>query len=126
MDKMRREILRLNISNYERLLNTETDAVKLHTLRNLLTEARSEAMALGQESAPPAEKHMGDFREDARRLRLRAEEYRTIADASKNDGMNPTYRCLAKSYDLLAERVEKLTARAGNATRTGQVARSRE
>src|SRR5215470_16066661 len=46
MDEGRRDIVRLNIARYEAMLRTETDLVRADTLRNLLAEARSEAILL--------------------------------------------------------------------------------
>lgn len=107
MDEMRQAIVRLNIARYERLLETEADEAKRRTLRSLLTEARSEAMFLSEENAiEQAGNDAGALRRDARRLRLRAEEYRTIAEACRDDGARNTYLHLARSYDVLAERAE--------------------
>ena len=114
MNQMRREIVRLNIANYERLLERETDPARAQTLRNLLAEARSEAMFFTEETAlQQSERAPGELQWDAKRLRMRAEEYRAIADACRNPGARNTYLYLARSYEVLAERAERGTNRAG-------------
>jgi hypothetical protein len=44
---------------------------------------------------------------DARKLRKRAQELRGDAEATKNLSARETFRKLADSYDVLAEKVEK-------------------
>ncbi len=44
--------------------------------------------------------------DDARRRRLKAEEYRTIADQMTNLAAQATLRRLAQTYDRIAERCE--------------------
>jgi hypothetical protein len=120
MNEMRQEIVRLNIANFERLLEVETDEARARTLRSLLTEARSEAMFLREESAlQRAEKDVAALQRDAQRLRMRAEEYRTIAEACRNDGARSTYFYLARSYEVLAERAARTATQDEDASKAG-------
>jgi len=109
MDEMRLEIVNLNIAHYERLLETESNQERVQTVRSLLAEAREEAlrltkaMSLGERRslvdalAPPRE---------GRRLRMKAEEYRTMMGSSRDDATRATYLYIARSYEVLAERAE--------------------
>lgn len=101
MDEMRPAIVRMNIARYEGMLRTETDPDKLRVVQGLLEEARNEVRLLMEEAA--AEKAA---REDAKRLRMQAEEYRTIADATKSQTARGTYLNLARTHELMAERAE--------------------
>lgn len=103
----RLEIVRLNIAHYERLLATETDSAKLRTLRTLLVEARNEQMLIKDEGAlEQTTKAAPELRQDAKRWRMKAEEYRTVADATASEAARNTYLYLARSYEVLAARAE--------------------
>lgn len=103
----RLEIVRLNIAHYERLLAAETDSAKLRTLRTLLAEARNEQTLIKDEGAlERTTKEARELRQDAKRWRMRAEEYRTIADATASEAARNTYFSLARSYEVLAARAE--------------------
>ncbi len=107
MDDGRREIVRLNIVRYEAMMQTETDPVRLETLKNLLAESRSEAILLKDEAAiERARNEAKSLQQDSRRLRMRAEEYRAIADALKSEAARSTYLYLARSYERLADRAD--------------------
>jgi hypothetical protein len=97
MDEMRAAIIRWNIERYERRLESEADAATRRTLQALLVEARNEAMLLSVETA--LERQRGQSRaliEEARRWRLRAEEYRVIAEACQSDAGRAAYVNLAR------------------------------
>lgn len=103
----RLEIVRLNIAHYERLLAAETDSAKLRTLRTLLAEARNEQTLIKDEGAlERTTKEARELRQDAKRWRMRAEEYRTIADATASEAARNSYLSLARSYEVLAARAE--------------------
>jgi hypothetical protein len=106
MAEDRQEIVRLNITRYERPLATETDQTKLATIRNLLGEARGRAGLLIDEAAlAQTGKEMTDLLHDVMRLRARAEGYRSMADAA-SDATRVAYLHLAQSYEALAKRAE--------------------
>lgn len=120
MGEMRREIVRLNIERYERLLETETDEAKRRTLESLLAEARGQAMLIGDEGALEQPGREGaDLLDEARRWRMRADEYRVIADACQSDGARSTYLQLARSYDALADRAQGMAASQSGHERAG-------
>jgi hypothetical protein len=50
---------------------------------------------------------------------MRAEEYRTIAEACRNDGARNTYFYLARSYEVLAERAERTATQSEVASKAG-------
>ena len=98
------DIVRLNIARYMRLLESETDPMTLTTLRTLLAEARNEETLIEAEAVfEKGKKQPVELREDARRWRMRAEEYRTVAGAIASEAARSTYRRLARSYEGLAE-----------------------
>ena len=51
----------------------------------------------GNPFAPPRQGH---------RLRMKAEEYRTMMGSSRDDATRATYLYIARSYEVLAERAE--------------------
>jgi hypothetical protein len=107
MDDGRRDIVRLNIARYEAMLQTETDPVRIATVRDLLAEARGEASLLRDEAAIERARNDADgLQPDSGRLRMRAEEYRAIALALKSEAARSTYLHLARSYDKLAARAD--------------------
>ena len=120
MDKGRWEIVRLNIERYERLLVSETDPMKLRTIRTLLAEARSEELLFRDEGAL---EHVAEdgaaLRTRARRWRMQAEEYRTVAEATASVSARRTYLGLARSYELLAGRAESRAGCAESGSKAG-------
>jgi len=68
----------------------------------LISEALDESALQGTEKNPTA------LRRESQRLRLRAKEYRNLAEACRNDGSHYTYRYLARSCERLAERAERM------------------
>jgi hypothetical protein len=111
MDELRGAVIHWNIERYERQLEIETDATKRRMLRGLLTEARNEAMLLSAEGAlEQAGKECAALVQEARRWRVRAEEYRVISDACQSDAARSAYVNLARGYELLAERAEAFAA----------------
>jgi hypothetical protein len=105
---MRLQVIRANIDRYERLLRTETDPVNRDTFQSLLAEARAEE-ALIIEELRFEDGDIGPWG-DALRWRMRAEEYRAVADAMHNDGARHAYLRLARDYDALAGRAERRAA----------------
>jgi hypothetical protein len=106
------DIVRLNIARYMRLLESETDPMTLTRLRTLLAEARNEETLIEEGAVfEKGKKQPVELREDARRWRMRAEEYRTVAGAIASEAARDTYRRLARSYEGLAERAELKAAR---------------
>jgi hypothetical protein len=101
---MRLQLIRDNIERYERLLQAETDPANRRTLQSLLAEAHAEETLLLEERR--LETGDKNLRDDARRWRMRCEEYRAVADAVLNVSARQTYLRLAKNYESLAERAE--------------------
>jgi hypothetical protein len=112
---MRLQLLRDNIERYERLLESEFDPVTRQTLQSLLAEARAEECLILEERA--LESGDNELWDAARRWRLRAAEYRGVADAMHNSSARQTYVRLAQNYEQLAERAEARASRRGNPMR---------
>ncbi len=107
MDESRRQIVRLSIAYYERIMEIETDEARLRTIRCLLAEARSEAALLEEEAAlERPETAPRKSLDQANRLRMKAEECRAIADTMFSEGGRSVYLRFARDYDLLADRAE--------------------
>lgn len=120
MEKGRREIVRLNIERYERLLASETDPSTLRTLRTLLAEARGEELLIRDEGAlEQATEDAAALRTRAGRWRMQAEEYRTVAEATVSEAARHAYLRLARSYQMLAERAESTASRAERGSKAG-------
>ena len=119
MDKNRRNVVQLNIERYERLLRDANDPATIDIMRELLAEARAEEKLFKEEAAlEGAAGGLPDIRDAAHRLRLRAEEYRTVAHNMKSHGARDAYLHLARSYEVLAQRAE-LRAGSDRTTKTG-------
>jgi hypothetical protein len=111
MDEMRAAIIRWNIERYERQLVTEADAATRRTLQALLVEAQNEALLLSAETTLERQRaQRGELMQEARRWRLRAEEYRVIAEACQSDAARSAYSNLARGYERLAQRAETFAA----------------
>jgi hypothetical protein len=114
MGDLRWEIVNLNIAHYERLLETETNEERVRTLKSLLAEAQGEALRLGKEQLLSEEHTLASgngadpaaLSRDARRLRMKGEDYRAIANCCRTDAARDTYLCIARSYEVLAERAK--------------------
>jgi hypothetical protein len=102
------EIIRLNIERFVRVLEGERDPAKRAVLEGLLKEARAElqyveaAEAMSGAVPEPA----SALRDKAQRWRMRAAEYRAVAEQVANASAHATYRRLAECYDALAERAQ--------------------
>ena len=74
-------------------------------------KAQSERTGRAQEAASErkAAGAATELHETGRRFRLRAEEYRTAAEACKDGWARSTYVHLAHTYDVLADRAERIT-----------------
>jgi hypothetical protein len=105
---MRLQVVRDNIERYERLLQTERDPANCAILQSLLAEARAEETLLLEERK--FEDGGKAVQDQARRWRMRAEEYRVVADAMTNDSARQTYLRLAQNYEGLADRAEQRAA----------------
>ncbi len=112
MEDVRWEIVNLNIAHFEHLLEKETNEDRVKTLNSLLVQAWSEALRLGKEQLLSEEHKLafagaGDpvtqYR-NAHRLRMKSEEYRSIATHCRTDAARDTYLYIARSYEGLAER----------------------
>jgi hypothetical protein len=104
----REGLARLSIERWEHLLEQETDPEGRVKLEGLLADARSELDAF-QKSRRSGRKTRTIVKppEAARRLKLRAEEYRTLADSCDNPGSRATFLQLSRTYAGLADRAER-------------------
>jgi hypothetical protein len=96
------QIVRACIERYERLLEAESDPARRAALRRLLTEAREAECLILEECRLDDDGRSSS--DDARRWRMRAEEYRARAIAMHDDTAHKACLRLAQSYDALAER----------------------
>lgn len=73
--------------------------------------AQSERTGLAQEDASERKAAVAanELNETGRRFRMRAEEYRTVAEACEDGWARSTYVHLAHTYDVLADRAERIT-----------------
>ena len=99
MQEIEKSIARFAIERCERLLKTESDPMAVARLERLLDRAQRE-----YEDPEPARRQEG---EEEYRMRLRAEEYRTIADSCVDAAARRSHLHMARWYDFLAERSEK-------------------
>ena len=107
MEERRRALVDATIAHCERLMEVESDPARLRSLRGVWAAARSEAgLPSGDGALENAGADMAALRQSAKRLRMRAEEYRVVADAMESEAVRSTYLYLARSYELLAERAE--------------------
>lgn len=120
MDEESRRIARLNIARYVRLLASETDPATRRTLLTLLAEARGEERLIDDEGAlDKAAEDAAALRKDAARWRMRAKEYRTVAEATTNESARNTFLHLARSYEALATHAESRANRAQPGSQAG-------
>jgi hypothetical protein len=107
MAEPRQGVARLNVERFERLLQNERDPIKRSALERLLAQARTESDLASAEALFAATKDTSpDLAEQARRLRLKAEECRTVADTFESESARDAFRRLAHDYDVLATRAE--------------------
>jgi len=113
--RLREEAARLSVLHYERRLAMAADLMEIATLTHKLAEARDKVRLVREQVAATEPKtEAAEYQQDAKRLRMRAEEYQVVAEATASKSARRTYLRLARNYDLLADRAE-VKARKGRA-----------
>jgi hypothetical protein len=108
MADKRREVARLNVERFERMLEAEPDPAKRAMLEELLKEAVAEHDLAAAEAdlEDAARKASAGLQYRARQWRAKAEECRTTAESLNSASARDVFLRLASSYDLLADRME--------------------
>ena len=113
-------LLQINITRLRNLLKTETDEAKRQTFAELLLEAEYKLALLSERpETGPSTKGTVNESGRVRRLLLKAEECRTIADQMKSEDARLTLLQLARSYERLAKVWEKADGDGGGQDEQG-------
>ena len=99
MSEIEQSIARFATERCERLLKTESDPAAVAHLERLLAHAHDE-----YDAPAPAQGYGG---EEEYRMRLRAEEYRTMADSCVDETAGRSHLHMARWYDFLADRASE-------------------
>jgi hypothetical protein len=102
-------IVQKNVEHYQKLLEVLLDESARTVVAQLLREAESE-LAAGKDEKELAGPGPAIDEEQARRWRLKAEEYRATADICGHDAARDAYLRLAIDYERLADDAETLSA----------------
>ena len=79
---------------------------EMHNSVEALREKLAAAMDASAKAAAADNKAMREYLRPSRSWRLKAEELHTVADQTTSPRAKETFRFLARSYDLLADRVD--------------------
>jgi len=90
--------IRENLRRFRDMLKTEKDESKRRILEKLISDEEAKL--------PPGTSRASTRLDNARRWQMRAEEYRTVPDATRNPSARSTYLRLAQTYEAMANRAD--------------------